>query len=106
MPWKPVLERFGVCRFRVSGIDFAGPCHYFVEQVSAGSRRLRGTIDLRGHDALETLRRALEPTKTVEAVLLLGDVQLKAWGTYLDDAELLDVGSFDRGGLERLVAAA
>ena len=105
MPWKPVLERFGVCRFRVSGIDVAGPCHYFVEQVSTGSRRLRGTIDLRGHDALETLRRALESTKTVEAVLLLGDIQLKAWGTYLDDAELLDVGSFDRGGLERLVAA-
>ena len=105
MPWKPVLERFGVCRFRVCGIDIVGPCHYYVEQVSTGSRRLRGTIDVRGHVALEALRRALEPTQTVEAELLLGDVQLKAWGNYLDDAELLDVGSFDRGGLERLVAA-
>ena len=105
MPWKPVLERFGVCRFRVSGIEFVGPCHYYVEQVSAGSRRLRGTIDLRGHDALAALKKALEPSTTIEAVLLLGDVQLKAWGAYLDEAELLDVGSFDRGGLELLVAA-
>lgn len=106
MPWKPVFEKFGVCRFRVNGIDIDGPCHYFVEQVSTGSRRLRGTIDVRGHDALEAIKRALESAKTVEAVLFLGDVQLKAWGTYLDEAELLDVGSFDRGGLERLVAAA
>ena len=109
MPWELLVEKYGIARFQVSGIEVAGPCHYFVEQVSkpTHSRRVRGTIDLHGEQAaLERIKSALEPSQTINAVLMLGEVRLKAWGTYLDDAELLDFGSFDRAGIERLMRSA
>lgn len=108
MPWELLVEKYGVARFQVTGIEVAGPCHYFVEQVSqpARSLRLRGTIDLHGEQAaLERIKSALEPSQTINAVLMLGEVGLKAWGSYLEDAELLDFGSFDRAGIERLIAS-
>ena len=108
MAWELLVEKYGIARFQVSGIEVAGPCHYFVEQVNkpTQSRRVRGTIDLNGVQAsLVLIKSALEPSRTIDAVLLLEEVRLKAWGLYLDDAELLDFGSFDRAGIERLIAS-
>ena len=109
MPWELLVEKYGIGRFQVSGVEVAGPCHYFVEQVTNPTRslRVRGTIDLHGEQAaLERIKVALEPSQTINAVLVLGEVRLKGWGVYLDDAELLDIGSFDRAGIDRLIAAA